>query len=295
LDEDVASELITAVAVRPANEHDAVAAAELVAGQEAAVGLRPAALLGDGAYGTGDARAALAALGVEVVAKLPPLQNGGRFSKEAFTIDLAANDGAGAVTCPAGQTTTTCTWRRDERDRRIRLFHFPAPVCAACPLRAQCLRPQPVPGAGAPPPRAVGRTITLHFHEALLQQARAAQRTPAQRRALRDRLRPRAKVERKFAELMRRHGLRQARSIGMRKTDLQAVLTVTVVNVKRILALAATAEGLSTALPRALTALATPFRSLVRGTSHTDGRQDRPSPLNRRGYCLPLLTKSAAS
>jgi hypothetical protein len=170
LEEHVDSELITAVRVRPATEHDAVAAATLVAGQEAAVGLHPAALLGDGAFGTGDARAELDALGVEVVAKLPPLRNGDRRSKEAFTVELAANGGTGSVTCPAGQTTSTHTWRRDERGRRIRLCQFPALVGAACPLRAQCLG-TPTATTRLPAWRAVGRTITRHCHAAVLHSA----------------------------------------------------------------------------------------------------------------------------
>jgi len=61
---------------------------------------------------------------------------------------------------------------------------------------------------------------------------------PEQRRALRERLRPRAKIERKISELCRRHGLRQARYRGQRKTELQAVLTATMVNIKRLTLLA---------------------------------------------------------
>ncbi|MDQ2743474.1 MAG: transposase [Chloroflexota bacterium] len=67
----------------------------------------------------------------------------------------------------------------------------------------------------------------------MLHEARAAQQTPEQRRALRDRLRPRAKVERKIAEVLRRHGLRRGRYRGWRKTELQAIMTATMVNTKR--------------------------------------------------------------
>ena len=74
----------------------------------------------------------------------------------------------------------------------------------------------------------------------MLQAARAAQRTLAQQRALRERLRPRAKIERKIAETFRRHGLRRGRYLGLEKTDLQAVLTATTVNTKRLAVLIAT-------------------------------------------------------
>jgi hypothetical protein len=86
-----------------------------------------------------------------------------------------------------------------------------------------------------PPP---GRQVQLHYHEDVLQAVRAAQKTPEQRRALRDRLRPRAKVERKIGEVCR-HGLRHARYHGQEKTELQAVFTATMVNTKRLTHLAA--------------------------------------------------------
>ncbi len=236
--EEPASELITAVAVRPANEHDAAPVVGLVASQQAAVGLRPAVLLADGAYGTADVRAELGALGMEVVAKLHPLNHAGYVGKDDFVVDLEANEGRGSVTCPEGVTTTERRTARDGRGRPVLEFVFPLAICAACPLAARCLGGPA--GRVAHPVRPYGRRVQLHFHEAALQAARAAQRTPEQRRALRERLRPRAKVERKLAELLRRHGLRRGRYLGRRKTELQAVLTASAVNTKRLARLAAT-------------------------------------------------------
>jgi len=79
--------------------------------------------------------------------------------------------------------------------------------------------------------------VQLHYHEEEIQKARKAQRTPEQRKALREKLRPRAKVERKIAELVRPHGLRQGRYFGEQKTDLQAVFTATMANAKRLFTL----------------------------------------------------------
>jgi transposase len=251
LSEEPTSELITHVEVRPAHEHDAVPVVGFFARQEAAVGLRPRAVLCDGAFGTADGRAQLGAQGTEVVAKQRPLTDRKHIGKDEFVIELAANGGRGSVTCPAGVTTTDRRMARDGQNRPVPLFRFPRDVCQACALRERCLggpagrTEQPV---RAPP----GRQVQLHFHEAVLQQARAAQRTPEQRRALRDRRRPRAKVERKLAEVLRRHGLRHGRSLGLAKTGLQAVLTATVVNVKRLLKLTATAPERGQALRLAL-------------------------------------------
>ncbi len=94
----------------------------------------------------------------------------------------------------------------------------------------------------------------MHYHEAVLQAARAAQKTPEQRRALRERLRPRAKIERKISELCRWHGLRHARHHGQQKTDLQAVMTATMVNTKRLTLLASTDAERGERIRMALTA-----------------------------------------
>jgi hypothetical protein len=235
--EEPGSELVTHVEVRPANEHDGEPVVGFLDRQEAHVGLHPGALYSDGAYGTADARADLGEQGIEVVAKLRAITDTKHLGKDQFVIDLGANDGQGSVTCPDGVTTTDFRMARDQKDRAVRLFRFPADTCAACSLRDRCL------GGGAgrvehPVRKPPGRQVQLHYHEVVLQAARAAQKTPEQRRALRERLRPRAKIERKISELCRRHGLRHARYHGQRKTDLQAVMTATMVNTKRLTLLA---------------------------------------------------------
>jgi transposase len=56
------------------------------------------------------------------------------------------------------------------------VVQFPAQVCAACPLRAQCTA------------SARGRSVTIHPDEHLLEELRARQLTPAGRAALRERV-----------------------------------------------------------------------------------------------------------
>ena len=271
--------------VRPAQEHDAAPVVAFFRRQEATVGRWPKAVLCDGAFGTGDVRAESGELGLEVVAKLRPLTDWKHLGKEEVVIELSANEGRGSVTCPAGVTTPDRRMARDGQSRPVPLFRFPRTVCAACTLRERCLGgpagrvAQPV---RSPPGRQVQLHFHFHFYEAALQQARAAQRTPEQRRALRDRLRPRAKVERKIAEVLRRHGLRQGRSLGLVKTDLQAVLTATLVNVKRLLTLMAGDPERDRALRHALSSGACVVHRRRLGL-----RRLLPHP------CLPI--KSAAS
>ena len=252
ISEEPTSELITHIEVRPANEHDGEPVVGFLARQETRVGLQPGALLCDGAYGTADVRAALGERGIEVVARLRPITDVTHLGKDQFIIDLGANDGQGRVTCPAGMTTTDFRMARDNKDRAVRLFRFPAETCAACSLRDRCLG-----GLGGraehPVRKPPGRQVQLHFHEDALQKARTAQRTPEQRRALRERLRPRAKIERKLGELCR-HGVRHARYHGRRRTEFQAVMTATMVNTKRLTRLASTDADRGERIRRALAA-----------------------------------------
>lgn len=99
-----------------------------------------------------------------------------------------------------------------------------------------------------------GRQVQLHYHEKVIQKARAKQKTPEQKRALRERLKPRAKVERKIAEVLRLHGLRQGRYFGQEKTELQALWTASMVNAKRLFTLTVDDEELAGGLREALAA-----------------------------------------
>ena len=230
--EEPESELITQVEVRPANEYDADAALSVVEQQKESVGLLPKELLCDGAYGSADVRAELGKLGVEVVAKLRPLTDGKHFRKDEFEIDLGANEGEGSVRCPARVTTTDFRMARDRWYRPVKLFRFPKEVCQRCELKERCLG-GPNGRAKNPVRQPPGRQVQLHYHEEVLQKARAEQKTAEQKRALRERLKPRAKVERKISEVLRLHGLRQGRYFGQEKTELQAQMTAAMVETPR--------------------------------------------------------------
>jgi hypothetical protein len=251
--EEPESELITRVEVRPANEYDADAALGLIERQKESVGLLPKELLCDGAYGSTDVRADLRKLRVEVVAKMRPLTDTKHLRKDEFEIDLLANEGEGSVRCPAGVTTTDFRMARDGWYRPVKLFRFPKEACDRCELKERCLG-GPNGRTKRPVRQPPGRQVQLHYHEEVLQQARAEQRTAEQKKALRERLRPRAKVERKISEVLRLHGLRQGRYCGLKKTDQQAVMTATMVNAKRLFTLSAEDEELAEGLRETLLA-----------------------------------------
>jgi hypothetical protein len=213
---DENSELILGVDVRPGNAPDGEGAVPLLEAVQAVEGLEVETLLADMAYSDGDIRQAVEQLGTELVAKVPPVFNGGRFPKTEFFIE------PDRVTCPAGEETTDARPFKDRKGRPAVRFVFPASVCATCPLRPEC-----VAGAG-------GRNIVVGIHEERIAAARAAQTEPATRALLRRR----AKVERKVDHLQDL-GLSKARYRGRRKTRLQALLAATVANFKRLAVLGA--------------------------------------------------------
>ena len=92
-------------------------------------------------------------------------------------------------------------------------FRFAAAVCAACPLRAQCVR-----GVG-------GRTVAVHPQERLLQEARALQASPA----FAEYRRRRQMVEHRIARLVQL-GIRQARDVGTPKILFQLLMAAAVAN-----------------------------------------------------------------
>jgi hypothetical protein len=214
---DTDTQLITAVEVLPGNAPDVDKALAVVEASEAATGCEAVEVMGDCAYGAGETRAEFAASGRTLVAKVPEMQNQGYFAKTDFQIDLEA----GTCTCPNQQTTS---------DRRPAkggggTFVFATETCAACPVRAQCTR-----GQG-------GRTVQLHPQEALLQQARELQASPAF-----DDIRQRRQVvEHRIARLVQL-GIRQARYFGRTKTLFQVGLAAAVAN---LTLLAATSGALS--------------------------------------------------
>ncbi len=223
---DEESELVLGVDVRAGNASDGDGAAALLEEVQGVDGVEIDTLLGDMAYSDGDVREAVEEAGAEMVAKVPPVTNGGRFPKTDFTIDTRA----GTITCPAGHTTTDARPTTDHKRRPATLFAFPADVCADCPLRAQCTT-----ATG-------GRTIVVGPHHDRIEAARAAQTEP-ETKAL---LRRRSKVERKIDHLQDL-GMRQARYRGRRRTKLQALLAATVANFKRLVVLDAFAPNTTAA------------------------------------------------
>lgn len=262
---DTDTQLITAVDVLPGNAADAAQALEVVDASEAATGCQVVEVLGDCAYGAGETRAEFAAAGRTLIAKVPDLQNQGYFAKTDFQIDLEA----GTCRCPNQQMTSDL--------RSVKggggTFVFASEMCAACPLRAYCTRGRS------------GRTVQVHPQEALLQQARQLQRSPAFGEARRRR----QVVEHRLARLVQL-GIRQARCVGRIKTLFQVCLAAAVAN---LTLLAATSDATPVDRLQYMTSLAAPLTvmlSLILGPAMTSsGVADSSDHHRRVQFAVPLI------
>lgn len=216
---DTDSQLITAAAMLPGNASDNTGALELVEESEENSGAEVSETIGDAAYGDGVTRQGFADAHRTLIAKVPGRPQGVRFPKEDFKIDLEA----GTCTCPAGQLTrrvrTATRIDRSGQARRVQAFYFHGGTCMTCPLRPRCIAAKD----------GRGRTITIHPQEALLQQARAFQKS-----AVFEEYRRRRQVaEHRLARLVQL-GIRQSRYLGRAKTLFQVLLAATVANLTLI-------------------------------------------------------------
>lgn len=173
-------------------------------------------VIGDGAYGTIEARldAQEAATPYTLVAPVARPATTGLFTKEDFQFDPERSD----VRCPAGQVTRTSYQRRQvKRSGRVltyQRFCFHADQCGACPLRPQCVKET-----------TAFRTVSFHEHEQLVRDARSFQRTDA----FRESYRPRVLAEHRFARLTH-FGVRQARYCGSAKVLFQLAMAAALAN-----------------------------------------------------------------
>jgi hypothetical protein len=167
-------------------------------------------VLGDSAYGAGDARAALHDAGHTAIIKPMPLRPA---VPSGFTIDdFTADEQAGTVTCPAGVTKTLTP-------ARYAVFGV---ACRTCPLRTRCTDAKD------------GRTVRLHPHDALLRQAR---RDWAENQDLRQAYRRhRPMVERSIAWLIGPKGrCRKLRYRGTAANDWWLHTRIAALNLRRLI------------------------------------------------------------
>ena len=218
---DADSEIITAVDVLPANGDDGANTAELIAQEERVHGNDVEAVSLDGSgYRGAVLRELTDPTGLNLEVFTPPTQSPPTpgFPPERFTLTVV--DGRPTLTCPAGATTR----KRHHNDHDTGyVYQFREADCSGCPLRSACLVN----------PAAKGRAVSKNDYEAEYTAAKAKAQTPEYAEVRRRH----PAIERKLAELVRRHELRRARYRGRLRVLYQGIITSFVVNLKRIVRL----------------------------------------------------------
>ena len=216
---DQVSELILDIADVTASGSDGAHLLPIIKRVEEQTDVTVEQAIGDGAYGSGQNRAACDEYpdhGVDLVAPLAQPSDR-EVHKSAFQINLTVH----TATCPQGHSVTGQPGGKED-GQDTWLFTFPRATCEACPLFERCVRSQKT-----------GRTVRAGAYEAHLQAARLRQET--EEFNLLYRLRP--AVERKIAELVQ-CGIRETRYVSEPKRQLQRLWTGAAVNLRRLFHLA---------------------------------------------------------
>jgi len=200
--------VILSTGVQPGNRSDREPAVELIEQASIAAGAKVATALGDTAYGDTQTRKDLCVLGVEVVAKTPPIPSKrGFFKRTVFAID----ERRGSAKCPAGKSSIRRTRTRADNGWS---YFFSRHDCKGCSLRSQCT------------PSAIrARTVTIADNSKERDRLLRHQKS----RRFRTRYRRRVAAEHAIARLVR-HGIRQAKYFGTQKTQMQVALAAMAAN-----------------------------------------------------------------
>jgi hypothetical protein len=198
---------IRAVVALTGSTPDSEAPCAVLRQEQAAGDALPALLLMDQAAGHGKTRAQVDALSqglTTLVALIPP--SGGADLTRFTPVDFRISDDGQACTCPNGVTTTRFYPHGDSEGV---FFRFLASQCRGCPLWSECRDAESKPNAH--------RTVYLSDYHLYLRAAARVNAT-AEGKAL---LRSRWQVEPTIAWLVRYHGCRQARRVGLAAAQCQ--------------------------------------------------------------------------
>jgi hypothetical protein len=169
---------------------------------------------GDTTYGTIDNIVAIETAGLRAYVPLPDFEKRTPFyGKQRFRYD-ADHD---AYICPTGQLLPL---RKHSYTERLHIYQADATVCTACPLKEKCT------GSDQ------GRMVKRSFDEAYLDLVRSYHGTEAYKKAMRKR---RVWVEPLFGEAKAWHGLERFRLRLLEKVNIEALVTASGQNLKRLL------------------------------------------------------------
>jgi transposase len=223
---DNKNRVIVGLSVAPANHiegNDAVDAIDQAVKQ---LGISPVAVCADAAYGSGRNRAKLAERGIRLVSPphKPITYTGNKyFTTEDFRYDELKDE----FICPAGCRLSFIDIDKERAGRRR--YRARRSQCKTCPLKSKCtLSPR--------------RQLKVGVHHAALISLRADSKTESFKQLYRLRG---PTVEGVFAEAKQWHSLGRAWRRGLFKMRVQCLLIAAVINLKRLICLLFSINGLN--------------------------------------------------
>jgi transposase len=213
---DGESRVIVALAVMPANESEHETAIGVIEEAMKHLDHPPEVICADGAYASGENKAALEAKGIRFVS--PPPKPVTYTGNDYFTVaDFVYDQSRDEFVCPAGATLVYVGGVKARPGQRC--YRAGKKVCGPCSLKEQCTR-------------ATRRQLKVGTHHAALIRLRADSKTEDFQQLYRGRA---PTIEGVFAEAKQRHGLRRAWRRGLSKMRIQCLLIAAVINFKRLI------------------------------------------------------------
>jgi transposase len=209
---------ITAVETQPAIASDEAGMQQVLAEQAKSGMDKPSELFVDSAYVSTQVIIDARQEGWELVG--PAQEPGSKnktFKSDAFDVDVNNR----VAVCPAGKRSSNCSRLEDKASGKASFRFEWGRQCADCPLKEQCVSH----GQNH-------RTLCVGENHGVLQERRRLQKTDA----FLTRMHNRNAIEGTQSELVRGHGLRQARYRGLPKVKLQNYLIGAACNAKRWIA-----------------------------------------------------------
>jgi len=213
---DAESGIVTHVEVLAGNTDDSEVLHRVVEGHIANVGDKPAEVVTDSKYSSGDNRAYLASEEITDHMAAPSAKGSkqGKFSTTDFAVEFDESGRPLTVVCPAGQLAEAPRWKKENHTW---VFQFKKAQCEGCPLRERCSKQKR------------GRQLSVDQHYELTEQARTRQQSDEGQAAQIVRL----GIERQFS-IQQRQGGRRTRYRGLEKNRIMGWAWGLYLNVRRI-------------------------------------------------------------
>jgi transposase len=206
--------VITAVTASPSAEHDTSQLPALLSMHSKNLGKPPVAVAADSTYGSSEALTFLQQQGIKTaIPPMPARGHPGFFPKSAFVEDKEQD----CYVCPEGKIL-----KRRAKNKKTGQIHYKAREedCSSCPSRSICIS-----GKGARA-RMITRIEGDHFEQAreFLDSSIGIELFNLRKTV----------IEGLFGQSKSLHGLSRAKMRGLEKMEIQALLTATAINLKKL-------------------------------------------------------------